>query len=241
MKLIYTIENSIGGIVLSNPPLNCLPAPEFERPDVLGAFLARPELKGIVVAGEGRHFCAGADGEKLTEMSRDPETLGQNLRKGKALLDLIRFATVPVVAAVRGSCLGGGLELALACHFRFAATSAMFGFPESEKGLLPGLGGTVDAQETVSARRVTELAVSGRMYGAEEARDMGLVDECFEPAAVEGEARRFLERLTEGRSPGLIRKILESIHNARRLPLGEALARETELFCEAVREANEAG
>lgn len=239
MKLLYSIDNAIGHIVLSNRPFNYLPEPEFERPGVLRDFLSSPELKAVTVTGEGRHFCAGASKERLDEMARDGTLLKRNLDKGKALLDIIRYATVPVAAAVRGSCLGGGLEIALACHFRIAAATAMFGFPESGSDLMPGLGGTVAAQEKMSRAGVIDLAVSGRMIGADEALSMGIIDKSCPPAAVEREARQFLERLTEGRSCRLIRKIMESIHNARRLSCADALARETELFCEAAREAND--
>ncbi|HMD67332.1 MAG TPA: enoyl-CoA hydratase/isomerase family protein [Chitinivibrionales bacterium] len=238
MKLLYSIENSIGRIVLSNPPFNCLSEPEFERPGVLSEFLSSPELNAVMVMGGGRHFCAGASKEHLDEMARDEKLLKRNLDKGKALLDIIRYATVPVAAAIRGSCLGGGLEIALACHFRIAAAAAMFGFPESGRNLMPGLGGTVASQETTCRASLIDLAVSGRMIGAGEALSMGIIDKSCPPAAVEREARQFLERLTEGRRSSLIRKIMESIHNARRLSLAEALARETELFCEAAREAN---
>jgi enoyl-CoA hydratase/carnithine racemase len=237
MRIVYSIENSIGRIVLSNPPYNELPSPEFEQPDVLNKFLSQPEVTGVVVTGTGRHFCAGASKPHLDEMARDGETLMASLEKGKALLDIIRYATVPVVAAIRGSCLGGGLEIALACHFRVAALSAMFGFPESGLGLMPGLGGTVYSQETALRSTVIDLAVSGRIIGAEEAQVKGLIDTCCSPKDVESEAVTFIERLTAGRSPSLIRKIMESIHNARRLPVRDALRRETELFRDAVRDA----
>jgi enoyl-CoA hydratase/carnithine racemase len=239
MKLLYSIDNSIGLIVLSNPPFNYLFEPEFERPGVLRDFLSSPELKAVIVMGEGRHFCAGASKEDLDKMARNINLLKRNLDKGKALLDIIRYATVPVAAAIRGSCLGGGLEIALACHFRIAAASAMFGFPESGNNVMPGLGGTIGSQETMLRKVVIDLAVSGRMVGADEALTIGIIDKSCMPAAVEREAREFLERLTEGRQSGLVRKIMESIHNARRLPLADALAGETELFCEAAREANE--
>ncbi|HUI91960.1 MAG TPA: enoyl-CoA hydratase/isomerase family protein [Chitinivibrionales bacterium] len=235
MKLLYSITGSIGRIVLSNPPYNYLPEPEFENPDTLKGFLSRKELTGIVVSGEGKHFCAGADTERLSELTKNPSALKDAMEKGKSLLDIIRYATVPVVAAVRGSCLGGGLEIALACHFRFAVKSAMLGFPESQRLLMPGLGGTVFSQEVACRRHVIELAVSGKMIGAPEAREMGIVDQCFDGADLEGEAQRFLCRLTEGRPAALVRSIMTSIHNARTLPLDEALRRETELFCDAAR------
>jgi enoyl-CoA hydratase len=237
MKLVYSVEGSIGRIVLCNPPYNYLPEPGFEHPEILRDFFSQPQLRAVIVAGSGRHFCAGADPQALSQMLHDGEMLQRKLTDGKALLDIIRYATVPVAAAIRGSCLGGGFEIALACHFRFAATSALFGFPESGLGVLPGLGGTVASQETAHRAGVIDLAVSGRMIGAAEAVSMGLVDKSCEPKAVENEAGLFLERLTAGRPAPLVRKIMESIHNARRFPMEKALSRETELFCEAARDS----
>lgn len=231
MKILYSIENSIGHIVLSNPPYNYLTEPEFEKPDTLREFLSREELKGAVVSGQGKHFCAGASMEHLAEMAKNVSGLKQSMEKGKQLLDIIRYATVPVVAAIRGSCLGGGLEIALACHFRFAAKSAMFGFPESQQLIMPGLGGTIYPQEIVPRRHLIELTVSGKLIGAREALDMGIIDRCCKGMDIADEARKYLGQLTDGRPPALIRSIMSSIHNARTLPLEEALRRETELFC----------
>ncbi len=236
MHVVYSTEDSLGRIVLSDPPYNYLLKPEFEKPETLRNFLSRPELKGVIVSGAGRHFCGGADAKGLGELANGPDRLGRAMEKGKALLDIVRYATVPVVAAVRGGCFGAGLEIALACHFRFASKSALFGFPESQENLMPGLGGTLVSQEIVRRRHVIDLVVSGRMIGAAEAESMGLVDKCCNPKDVENDAKSFLDRLTRQRPCALIRKIMESVNNARRLPLASALRRETELFSEALRE-----
>jgi enoyl-CoA hydratase len=241
MKIIYSITDTIGHIALSNAPFNYLIGPEFENPATLGEFLSRQDLRGIVLYGEGKHFCAGAGREHLAESAKSPLALKQEMEKGKQLLDIIRYAAVPVVAAIRGSCLGGGLEIALACHFRFAARSAMFGFPESQGLIMPGLGGTIFSQEVTCRRHVIDLAVSGRMIGAEEALAVGLVDRCGETKNVVVDATLFLEQMTAGRPQALIRSIMTSIHNARTLPIDEALRRETELFCACVKNiSNEA-
>jgi enoyl-CoA hydratase len=231
MKILYSVENAIGHIVLSDPPYNYLPEPEFEKPDILREFLSQEELKGAIVSGEGKHFCGGADMERLAKLAKNPSALKESMEKGKQLLDILRYAVVPVVAAIRGSCLGGGLEIALACHFRFAAKSAMFGFPESQQLIMPGLGGTIFSQEVACRRHVIDLAVSGRMIGADEAIVFGLVDRCCETKNVVAEAKLFLDQITADRPQALVRSIMTSIHNARTLPLEEALRRETELFC----------
>ena len=230
-------DGALGRITLSAPPGNTLAHPVFADALALRSFLDDPGLAGVVVAGEGRHFCGGADREALASQLSDPVALREALVAGKSLLDLLAFATVPVVAAIRGQCLGAGLEIALACHFRVASSSAMLGFPEATLGLMPGFGGTVADGARIGRRALADLVLTGRMIGAIEARDMGLVDEVVETVQVEAAARRRIDTLIADRPPALIRAVMESVHNGRRLPRGEALARETELFFEVARAA----
>jgi enoyl-CoA hydratase len=226
----FEIDDGIGRIVLGGAAVPRLAAPAFADPDALDAFLARDDLRGVVVAGAGRHFCGGADTEALSEALRDPVALGHALDRGKALLARLAAAPVPVVAAIRGQCLGAGLEIALACDFRIAADGAMFGFPEAGLGLLPGLGGTVPDLPRLARRTLVDLVVSARLIGASEALESGLVDAVV-PASEVGEAAAARVRtLVEGRPTALVRAILQSIRNGRSLPRQQALRRETELF-----------
>jgi enoyl-CoA hydratase len=239
MKILYERRGPIGWVTLSHPPRNTLTDPVFADTAELGAFLAEPSLRAVVVQGKGRHFSAGADLTALSEQRGNPDGLGVRLNAGKALLEVLSYATVPVLAAIRGSCLGAGLEIALACHFRFAAAGALLGFPESEQGLMPGLGGTVLGADAVPRRILAELVISGRMVGAEEALALGLVQQVCPAPELESQATAFLEELTAKRSPSLIRAVLEAVHNGRRLPRDAALRRETELFCQVLRDGAE--
>jgi enoyl-CoA hydratase/carnithine racemase len=229
----YERRGPIGYLTIAHPPKNLLQSPVFADPRELEVFLGSPELLGVVVKGKGRHFSGGADLERLEEQAGDPARLGEDLGRGKSLLETLSFATVPVVAAIRGQCLGAGLEIALACHLRVVSDGAMLGFPEATHGLLPGLGGTLAG--SVARKVLVELVLSGRLVGAEEALALGLADRLEKGADVEAAAARLLAELTEGKPPELIRAAMESIHNGRRLPRDEALRRETELFCEVAR------
>lgn len=234
MRIDYTVQGGIGRISLVNPPHNTLTRPDFADPGELRTFLEEPTLRAVIVAGAGRHFSAGADVGELRRQAARPRELARALDRGKFLLDMISGATVPVLALIRGSCLGAGLEIALACHFRFAAATAMIGFPETEHGLMPGLGGSVFAAE-IPRGALVELILSGRLIGAPEALTLGLVDRVAPAAELEKMAANYLDALTAGRPPRLIRAVMEAVHNGRRLPVGEALRRETELFCRVVR------
>ncbi len=236
MELLYRVDGGIGEITLSNPPYNTMLRPRFEDRERLAEFLARPELKAVIVKGDGRHFCAGANLDELERLRQDPEGLALELDDGRSLIETLTYATVPMLALIRGSCLGAGLELAVACHFRLASENAMLGFPESSLGLLPGLGGTVLAPEALRRSTAIDLLVSGRMVTAEEARSLGLVHRVVPTPGLEAEGRAFLAELVERRPAYVIRAVMEAIHNARRLPPDEALREEGKLFLQVARE-----
>jgi enoyl-CoA hydratase/carnithine racemase len=229
MQIRFSVDGPVGTITLVNPPYNMLVSPEFAGYEELAGFLEEPELKGVIVCGDGRHFCGGADIDALRDQARDAARFAGSLTAGKRLLSALTDAPVPVVAAVRGSCLGAGLEIALACHFRVAAGTAMLGLPESEHGLMPGLGGTCASHP--SRTNLVRLALSGEMINGEEALARGLVDRVAEPGKVIETARELLDTLTARRSPMVVHAIMRSIANGRNLPRREALVRETELFC----------
>jgi enoyl-CoA hydratase len=231
MELRYSIEDGVGRIELYAPPHNALSSPAFEDPARLASFLARDDLAAAVVLGHGRCFSTGADLDALAaEIEEDPAELGRALGAGQQALDAIRSATIPTVAAIRGSCLGAGLEIALACHFRIAATNALLGFPEAERGLMPGLGGTLLAGSRLARGAIVDLLLSGRMIRGEEAAAMGLVDAVAPAGEVSRRAVALVAGLVAGRSRSQIRKVMAAVNNAERLDRDRALAEETRLF-----------
>ncbi len=232
MRFHYKRKGEIGIITMVNPPHGAMISPVFAKLTELEDFLGDDNLKAVAIKGEGRHFCSGADPDGFEELFDDAENLKNCLVKARALLEAIRYAPVPVAAIISGSCLGGGLEIALACHFRFAAKSAMFGFPETGHNLIPGMGGTVFSQHQIGRGKLMELVLSGRMIGAEEALQSGLVDHVCPVKKVEEEAFRFLGSLTSQHSQYLVHTVMQSIHNGCRLATEDALVEETRLFCE---------
>lgn len=235
MKLLFTPgADGIGTLVLSNPPHNTFDQPLFAERALVERVLNHPGQKALILKGEGRHFSHGADPEKLREQLRG-QNFQQELDRGKELLVLVADSPIPVLALIRGGCLGAGLEIALCCHFRFAATSSMFGFPEVELGLIPGFGGPLFLDGVATRRAAVDLLLSGRMIGAAEAHDLGIVDRVCPTAALGRSARDYLLDLVGKRTVPQVRAVMESISNARRLPLAEALRRETELFMQVAR------
>ncbi|MBP7125377.1 enoyl-CoA hydratase/isomerase family protein [Myxococcota bacterium] len=236
MEVRLERDGDLGRIVLDRPPRNTLDDPVFVDPGILERFFGQEGIRAVVLTGFGRHFCGGADLQALRKRLPDPESLARSLDAGKVLLDRIRDAPVPVVAAISGQCLGAGMEIALACHARVAASGAMMGFPESELGLMPGLGGTLETGNRIARSRRLEWILTGRLIGAEEALEWGLVDRVAPAGRLEEECRALIHRWIGDRTPLQVRAILESVGNAWRRPREEALRRETELFLELARE-----
>ena len=237
MQIFFDTDGRLGTITLSNPPHNNLSHPVFCEKEELLEFLNNPALTHVILTGEGKHFCGGADLEHLKELAAEPKTLAKALDQGKELLQILSNAPVPVAALIRGSWLGGGLELALSCHFRFASKNAMLGFPESGHGLMPGLGGTILSGDLFTRHHLIDLLLSGRMIRGDEALEIGLVDTVCPSKEVEKKLLAFLQRLSGRHTPKLIRSVMRSIHNGSELPTEEALAEESRLFCELVKKS----
>jgi enoyl-CoA hydratase/carnithine racemase len=154
----------------------------------------QPDVRLVVVRGEGRAFSAGADlKERLTmapgEMQAHTELI---LQAANALAAL----PMPTLAAIRGHCLAGGGELALGCDLRFAAFGATFGFPEVKRGIFPGAGAVVRLPRLVGPSRAADLIFSGRTIDAEEAMRIGLIDRLVEPEALEAAVTEYAEMLS---------------------------------------------
>jgi 3-hydroxyacyl-CoA dehydrogenase len=161
-------------IVLSNnPPVNALStAVRQGLVDAIAQAEADDSVTALVIACEGQTFFAGAD---ITEFGKPPQ-----MPWLPAVVDTIEACSKPVVAAIHGTALGGGLEVALACHYRVGVPLAKFGVPEVKLGLLPGAGGTQRLPRVVGVRKALEMCASGNPIGAKDAYDCGLVDRVIE-------------------------------------------------------------
>ena len=137
------------------------------------AFVSLPEdVRAVVVCGEGSHFCAGLDLSEL--VARDIHSAVLHSRMWHACFDAIQFGRVPVVAALHGAVVGGGLELAAACHIRVADKSAYYGLPEGQRGIFVGGGGSARIPRLMGVARMSDLMMTGRVYDADEGLAVGL-------------------------------------------------------------------
>jgi len=171
----------------------------------------RGQVQALLIrSGKRANFIAGADIEELAAIRSAAE--GAELsRRGQAILARLERLPVPTVAAIDGTCVGGGLELALACDFRVASDHprTRLRFPETQLGIVPGLGGTVRTPRLIGLRPALDLILSGRQLGAGRALKLGLLDEVFEPDRFDKEAGAFAKRLARtGKKPSRRRRSL---------------------------------
>jgi 3-hydroxyacyl-CoA dehydrogenase len=205
-------EGGIAVVTLNSPPVNALSAPVREGiNNGIKQAIDDPEVQAIVLICDGRTFIAGAD---ITEFGKAP--------KGPSLFDaqaMIENSPKPIVAAIHGTALGGGLEVALTCHYRVAVPSAKCGLPEVNLGLLPGAGGTQRLPRIVGAEKAVEMVTSGQHVGAKKCLEMGLVDELAEEGKLREGAVAFAKKIVAEKRPlKKIRDLNEKMEAARGKP-----------------------
>jgi enoyl-CoA hydratase len=178
----WKTEDSLGHLVLDQPPANAMTNAFFDELDMLTQrIIPGSGIKALVIYGAGRHFSAGADHHDLSRRIIEnlpenyPEDIPAFLSSTMRSFQYIDQLNLPTFAAIRGACFGSALELALACRFRLCAEGAVLGFPESSFGLMPGCGGSVKLAGIVGRPKAIELILSGRNFSAEEACRWGLV------------------------------------------------------------------
>ncbi|MCA8948624.1 MAG: enoyl-CoA hydratase/isomerase family protein [Planctomycetes bacterium] len=216
-------------VTIDRPKANALNAELIGELDATFAALENDDAVGAVVltgAGE-KFFVAGADiGELATQGVLDGQATAL---RGQALTSRIENARVPVIAAINGFALGGGLELALACDLRFAATNARLGLPEVSLGIIPGYGGTQRLSRLCGSGAALQLILTGDPVDAEEARRIGLVNGVCEPAALLEHCKQ-IARAMIARGPTAVALAKQAVRRGAALPLADGLKLEADLF-----------
>ncbi|MDZ4870421.1 MAG: 3-hydroxyacyl-CoA dehydrogenase NAD-binding domain-containing protein [Alphaproteobacteria bacterium] len=206
------IDGEVAVLTLNSPPVNALSA-SVRDGLALGVkqAMGNPAVKAVVLICEGKTFIAGAD---ISEFGKPP--------KGTSLFDAlnaIEGASIPVVAAIHGTALGGGLEVALTCHYRVAVPSAKCGLPEVKLGLLPGAGGTQRLPRIVGVEKALEMVTSGEHVGAKQCAEMGLVDSLVDEGKLRDGAIAFARKIVAEKRPlKRVRDMNEKVEAARGKP-----------------------
>ena len=207
-----TREGDIAVLTINSPPVNALSADvRTGLRDGIGQVMADPAVKAIVLICAGRTFIAGAD---IAEFGKPPK--GAPLTESQAAIE---GGAKPVIAALHGTALGGGFEVALMCHYRVAVPSARFGLPEIKLGIIPGAGGTQRLPRLIGVENALEAILSGTPFGAKQALQWGVVDELAEEGKLREGALSFARKAIDTRMPlRKVRDLTDKIDVARGRP-----------------------
>ena len=226
----YEIKDKMAIVTIDHPPMNAL---DVATKEALGDVFKemdgrRQEIRAVILHGAGeKAFAAGADIKAFLEL--DPDTARRRLSRSHQIYFMVENFEWPVIAAIHGFCLGGGLELALCCDFRYVEETAKLGFPEINLSVFPGNGGTWRSLHHIPLGKLKELVYSGEMIDANEAFRLGLVEKVVPPGrvmeAAMGQAAKMMEK-----GPLALAAVKKVINRARDLPIHHGLELESEFW-----------
>jgi enoyl-CoA hydratase len=229
-NLLIEDQEGVRWITLNRPDkLNALNrATVAELDQAVAAAGDDAAVHAVVITGAGeKAFVAGADISELNTLG--PVEAKEFALKGQAVFNRIERLRKPAVAAVNGFALGGGCELAMACHMRIASSNAIFGQPEVKLGLIPGYGGTQRLPRLVGRGRALELLLSGRNVGAEEADGIGLVNAVCEPGELAERVNGLLGKILAN-GPLAVSHCIEAVNSGLDMPFEDGCLLEATLF-----------
>ncbi|WP_448139449.1 enoyl-CoA hydratase/isomerase family protein [Sphingobacterium siyangense] len=196
-NLKYAIKDSIGYVIINREPqLNALNQETLdELQDIFKHFNSDDHVRGIILTGAGhKAFAAGADIKEFMDLSVI-QARWLSERGHIIFTDLIEASPKPVIAAINGYALGGGLEMALACHIRIASENAKMGLPEVSLGLIPGYGGTQRLPKLIGKGQAMQMILTGDMIDAQRAYELGLVNEVIAQDKLIARAEEILQKI----------------------------------------------
>ena len=190
--VLYRQSGAVGVITINNPPVNALAKDvRISIAELIDLAQTDKLIKAIVICGAGRNFCGGADIREFNTPNRAVRPMTRHL------MNLVEESDKPVVAAIHGPTLGGGLELAMGCHYRIVDSEAKLGLPEVHRGVVPGAGGTQSLPRLVGFRKGLEMITSGTPVDAATALEIGLVDRIVTDADLVARAIAYASKLVE--------------------------------------------
>ncbi len=229
--ITYEIRDNVAVLTLNSPPANALSSSLITALDArLTEIEKAPEVKAIILQGEGRFFSAGADIKEFTALQHaaDYKKLAES---GQDVFSRIENFAVPVIACIHGAALGGGLELAMACHIRLVAEDAKLGLPEMTLGIIPGFAGTQRLPVYVGTAKAYEMILSGKPITGKEAYTFGLANHAVAEADLQEKAMKLANLFAEKSKPG-IKQIMKLVTYAKSDRFDAGTKAEAEAFSE---------
>ena len=227
----YEIEDQLAVVTMNHPPMNALDLATKEAIEKVFMELddRRAEIRAVILRGDGeKAFAAGADIKTFLELN--PETAKRRLARSHQIYAIVENCEWPVIAAIHGYCLGGGLELALCCDLRFGSESAKLGFPEVSLSVFPGNGGIQRALYHMPLGRLKEMVYTGRLITAQEALvTYGLLEKVVPDGQVMDAAMKVAREIAT-RGPLGVAAAKKVLNRTRDLPLGSGLELQSDLW-----------
>jgi enoyl-CoA hydratase len=227
--LSLEVQERIAVLSLQSPPANALSSALLrDINEKLNDISADKTIKAVILQGDGRFFSAGADIKEFTglQAATDYEALAEN---GQNIFRRMETFPIPIIAAIHGAALGGGLELAMACHIRIVTESAKLGLPELSLGIIPGFAGTQRLPRLVGTAKAYEMILTGEPISGKEAATIGLANQVVEEEAVFQTAKALAWKIATKSKP-TIEKVMELVPYGTLHSFDEGVAAERKAF-----------
>lgn len=224
-------ENYVAHVVMNRPPANALAQSVLrEFAEVFHHLESNENVRAILLYGEGRFFSAGADIKEFVQIKQQG-TLNELANIGQDVFETIESFPKPVIAAIHGAALGGGLELAMACHIRLVAENAKLGLPELQLGLVPGFGGTQRLPRYVGRAKAFEMLFTSDPILGSEAVKTGLANHAYPEEDLLNQAKALAEKIVL-KSPLAIKAAIELVNVSKTAAFYDGIQKEAQAFHE---------
>ncbi|MBU5466559.1 enoyl-CoA hydratase [Virgibacillus sp. MSJ-26] len=227
--LSLKLDNQIATLTIQSPPANALSSILLDDlSEKLDEIEKNGSVKAIILKGEGKFFSAGADIKEFTSLQNasDYQSLAEH---GQKLFDRIEHFSQPVIAAIHGAALGGGLELAMSCHMRIVSEDAKLGLPEMTLGIIPGFAGTQRLPNYIGTHKAYEMILSGEPITGKEAATLGLANHAVPEEDVFDEALKLANKIAAKSQPA-ISQVMQLIPFAKTGQFSQGIQKEAEAF-----------
>lgn len=227
--LNYSVENHIADVTINRAPANALSSAIIKELSGLFDELKEDEnVRAVLIHGEGRFFSAGADIKEFTTITSG-EGFSAVSAEGQQVFEKIENFPKPVIAAIHGAALGGGLELAMSCHIRLVSENAKLGLPELQLGLVPGFAGTQRLPRYVGAAKAAEMLFTSEPISGKEAAELGLANHAYPEDQLLPEAKALASKIAK-KSPIALKAAIELLKYTKPESYHEGVRKEAESF-----------
>lgn len=227
--LRWSQQDRIAVITIQHAPANALCQGLInELSGIMDEIEKNHEIRSVLIHGDGRFFSAGADIKEFSAFSKEEEFL-QLSRNGQEVFERIEKFSKPVIAAIHGAALGGGLELAMSCHIRLVSEKAKLGLPELQLGLIPGFAGTQRLPRYVGVAKAAEMLLTSEPISGEEAVKWGLANHAYPEAELLDKAFKLAGKMAK-KSPVSVKAAIELLNAAKTEEYYASVKKEAELF-----------